>query len=68
MKMPLMFKLMNGGCGDASEYPMRMFEMEGSGQMPRAFVGRQRFPIFWRDIHIGEYAFEFKRLRSSCEC
>lgn len=64
MKMPLVFKIVDGRCRDPGERPIRMSVMKSSCNMSDTFVGLQRIPVFRSGVHVGEYTFEFARLHA----
>ena len=64
MKMPLVFKIVDGRCRDPGEHPIRMSVMKSSCNMSDTFVGLQRIPVFRSGVHVGEYTFEFARLHA----
>ena len=68
MKMPLVFKIVDGRCRDPGEHPIRMSVMKSSCNMSDTFVGLQRIPVFRSGVHVGEYTFEFARLHAVVDC
>ena len=63
MKMPLVFKIVDGRCRDPGEHPIRMSVMKSSCNMSDTFVGLQRSQ-YSSGVHVGEYTFEFARLHA----